>query len=172
VDGENDLDMLSVNAASMALHISDIPFEGPIAAVRVGKVDGEFVVNPTHEQREKSALDLIVSGTAEHIIMVEAGAQLVSEQEIVDAIKFAQGHLKTLCEAQENFRKELGAEKSAPAIIEVNSEVMAFVKEALTEDKIEAAVCINHVFRCNCQVTVNFQHTVRARSVFIRAVRE
>ena len=66
IDGENDPDMIAVNAASMALHISEIPFDGPVAAVRVGKVDGKFIVNPNSEQREASSMDLIVCGTAEH----------------------------------------------------------------------------------------------------------
>src|SRR4029079_15544289 len=75
-DGVNEPDMLAVNAASMALAISRIPYDGPIAGVRVGKIDGEYVINPSHEQLETSAMDLIVCGTADHIIMVEMGAML------------------------------------------------------------------------------------------------
>ncbi len=142
VDGENDPDMLSVNAASMALHISDIPYDGPIAAVRVGKTDGNYIINPNTEQKEKSTMDLIVSGTAEHIMMVEAGALLVTEEEIIEAIAFAQPHLKALCDAQEQFRSQLGLEKAEPVIVGVNETVMARVKEFVTDDKIESAVYI------------------------------
>jgi polyribonucleotide nucleotidyltransferase len=142
VDGENDPDMLAVNAASMALTISDIPFQGPVAAVRVGKVDGEYIVNPTNEQREKSVLDLIVSGTREHVLMVEAGAQLVSEQEIIDGVKFAQEFLGKLVDAQNDFQKQVGKEKSEAIYALPNEAVMAKVKELLTSDRIEAAVYV------------------------------
>ncbi len=142
VDGENDPDMLSVNAASMALHVSNIPFDGPIAAVRIGKVDGQYVVNPNAEQKEKSSMDLIVSGSADYIMMVEAGAQLVAEEEIIEGIKFAQPHLKALCDAQNDFRKEIGKEKAEPAIVEVNPAVLARVKEFLTTDKIDRAIYV------------------------------
>ncbi len=140
VDGENDPDMVAVNAASMALHISDIPFDGPVAGVRVAKVDGAFIANPNHEQREQSALDLVVCGTAEHIIMVEAGANLVSEEEIVAGIEFAQKHLGELCAAQEEMRKAIGKEKTTPTLKELNPEVFAKVQELLTDDRIEASV--------------------------------
>lgn len=143
IDGENEPDMIAVNAASMALHISEIPFDGPVAAVRVGKIDGQFVVNPNKEQREKSEMDLVVCGTAEHIIMVEAGANLVPEEDIVEGIKVAQAQLKVLAEAQESFRKEAGKEKSTNIVIkEVNASVMEKVKALLTDDKIEAALYV------------------------------
>ncbi len=143
IDGENDPDMVAVNAASAALHISDIPFDGPVAGVRVGKVNGEYVANPTNAQRAESQLDLIVCGTAEHIIMVEAGANLVSEEEIVAGIKFAQEHLKTLTGIQDDFRKEVGQEKTTNIIVkEVDPRVMELVKAQLNQDKIDAAVYV------------------------------
>jgi polyribonucleotide nucleotidyltransferase len=142
IDGVNDPDMVAVNAAGMALHISDIPFDGPVAAVRVGKVDGQFVANPTNEQRAQSAMDLIVCGTAEHIIMVEAGASLVKEEEIVEGIKFAQSHLKALAEAQEKFRGQLGKEKTAPILREFDAKVMEVVQNLLTSEKIDATVYV------------------------------
>ena len=80
IDGENEPDMLAVNACSMALAISNVPFDGPVAGVRVGKVEGKYIINPTHQQQETSAMDLIVCGTGEHIIMVEMGAKLVTEE--------------------------------------------------------------------------------------------
>lgn len=142
VDGENDPDMVAVNAASMALHISDIPFDGPVAGVRVGKIDGQYVLNPQGENREKSTLDLIVCGTAEHIIMVEAGAELVAEEEIVAGIEFAQKHLAELCKVQTEFQTQVGKEKTQPIIKEIASDVLSKVTELLTKDKIEAAVYV------------------------------
>ncbi len=143
IDGENDPDMVAVNAASMALHISDIPFAGPVAGVRVGKVDGQYIANPTNSQRAESLLDLVVCGTAEHIIMVEAGAKLVSEEEIVAGIKFAQEHLKTLAGMQEDFRKEVGQEKTTNIIVkEIDPRVMEIVQGAVTSEKIERAVYV------------------------------
>ncbi len=142
VDGEHDPDMIAVNAASMALHISDIPFDGPVAGVRVGKIDGQFVLNPNSEQHEQSTMDLIVCGTAEHIIMVEAGASLVPEEDIVEGIKFAQTYLAELAKTQEAFRKEVGKEKTTPIIKAVQPDVFAKVSGLLTEDKIEATVYV------------------------------
>lgn len=142
VDGVNDPDMVAVNAASMALTISDIPFDGPIAACRVGKVDGQYVVNPTQEQREKSTMDLIVSGTAEHIIMVEAGALLVTEAEIVEGVKFAQEFLGKLVQAQLEFKKQVGKEKAVVQIFDTHADIMKIVKEQLPDDVIEKAVYV------------------------------
>lgn len=140
IDGENEPDMVAVNAAAMALHISKIPFQGPVAAVRVGKVDGQFVINPGSEQSEKSTMDLIVSGTAEHIMMVEMGAQLVPESDIVDAIKFAQESLKVLAQTQEQFRAQAGDEKVQGEFALPNEQVANKVAELLTDEKIDEAL--------------------------------
>ena len=86
-DGENPLDILAINAASAALSISDIPWDGPIGAVRIGRIDGEFVVNPTFEEIEKSELDLRLAGTRDAVLMVEAGANEVSEDLMVSALR-------------------------------------------------------------------------------------
>ncbi|MCL5666216.1 MAG: polyribonucleotide nucleotidyltransferase [Patescibacteria group bacterium] len=142
VDGINEPDMLAVNAAAMALAISKIPFGGPVAAVRVGKVNGEYVVNPTYEQQDNSVMDLVVCGTADHIMMVEMGAQLVTEEEIVEGIKFAQPFLGQLCEAQGKFREQVGKEKAEPIIVLPHQTVIDKVKELLSDDKIEAAVYV------------------------------
>lgn len=161
VDGENDADMLAVNAASMALHISDIPFDGPVAGVRVGKVDGEYVINPTHSQREQSKLDLVVCGTAEHIIMVEAGATLVGEEEIVEGIKFAQTHLKSLVETQEEFRKQIGKEKTTDIVVkDVDPQVMDAVKQFLTTDKIEKTLYVSQKAERDDNVTALIKEAV------------
>lgn len=143
IDGENDPDMVAVNAGAMALHISDIPFDGPVSAVRVAKVDGQYIANPTNTQRATSTMDLVVCGTAEHIIMVEAGANFVPESDIVDGIKFAQKHLKALAQVQEDFRKQIGKDKTTNIITkEIDPAVFEQIKTFLTDDKIEAAVYV------------------------------
>src|SRR6185369_12509259 len=86
-DQENDTDVLAITGASAALALSDIPFEKTIAGVRVGLVDGQFVVNPTFEQRKQSRLDLVVAGSKDGIVMVEAGAKQVTEDEVVQALE-------------------------------------------------------------------------------------
>jgi len=142
IDGENEPDMLAVNAASMALAISDVPFDGPVAGVRVGKVDGKYIINPKQEQQLASTMDLVVCGTGEHIIMVEMGAKLVSEAEIVEGIKFAQGYLGELVKCQLDFAKQVGKAKAEPIIIKPNDQVFAKVSELLTTDKMDAALYV------------------------------
>src|SRR6195952_5394208 len=109
-DGENDPDVLSINGASAALMVSDIPFAGPVAAVRVGRVNGQFVVNPTHSERQHSTLDLVYVGTENEAIMIEGAAQEIPEEDFIQALEFAQGHARTLVLAQ----KELAARVNKP----------------------------------------------------------
>ncbi len=142
IDGVNEPDLLAVNAASMALAISRIPYDGPVAGVRVGKVDGQYVVNPTVEQQNNSVMDLIVCGTGEHIIMVEMGAMLVKEEEIVEAIKFAQPFLGELVKTQIEFSKQINKEKAEPIIVKPHETVYAKVEELLTPEKMDAAVYV------------------------------
>lgn len=142
IDGENEPDMLAINAASMALAISNVPFDGPVAGVRVGKIDGKYIINPTHKQQEQSVMDLVVCGTSEHIIMVEMGAKLVKEEEIVEAIKFAQDYLGVLVKCQMDFAEQIGKAKTDPIIIKPNGEIFKKVQELLTEDKIDAALYV------------------------------
>src|ERR1700744_2666076 len=97
-DGENDPDMLSINGASAALMVSDIPFAGPVAAVRVGRVNGQFVVNPTHAQRVDSDLDLVYVGTENDVIMIEGEASELPEEEFIKALEFAHTHARVLVE--------------------------------------------------------------------------
>lgn len=144
IDGENEPDMLAVNAASMALAISNVPFDGPVAGCRVGKVDGNYVINPTRKQQETSTMDLIVCGTGDHIMMVEMGAKLVQESEIVAGIKFAQGYLGQLVRCQLDFAKQIGKAKSEPIMILPDETVLAKVKEFLTEGKMDAALYVKN----------------------------
>src|SRR5687767_1110071 len=110
-DGENDPDVLAINAASAALVVSEIPFHNPIGAVRIGYIDNQIVVNPTNAQRDLSDLDLIVAGTDSAIVMVEAGAREVSEAVILDAFDAAHAEIKRICEMQAQLRSDAGKEK-------------------------------------------------------------
>ena len=99
-DQEHDGDVLGAVAASAALAISDIPFTGPIAEVRVGRINGEFVINPTYTQIQTSDLDITVAGTDDSIAMVEGEAREISEKEMLDALVFAHGFIKQICAPQ------------------------------------------------------------------------
>ncbi len=132
VDQENDPKILSINGASTALVISDIPFQGPVGAVRMGYIDGQVVVNPPMSQIGDSDLDLIVAGTADAILMVEAGAKGVSEQVVLDALATAHEEIKRICAAQRELQQQVGLEKhewvppTYPAqMVEIVSEYLA-----------------------------------------------
>src|SRR5438094_1189797 len=111
VDQENDPTILSINGASTALVISDIPFQGPVGAVRMGYLDGQVVVNPSMSRMAESELDLVVAGTADAILMVEAGAKGVSERVVLDALAAAHEEIKRICAAQLDLREQVGLEK-------------------------------------------------------------
>ncbi len=110
-DQEHDADVLGAVAASSALMISDVPFDGPIAEVRVGRVEGQFVANPTHTQLQTSDMDVTVAGTKTSIVMVEGSSKEISEQEMLEALKFAHGYIQILCEVQLELQKECGKPK-------------------------------------------------------------
>ncbi|MCH7774308.1 MAG: polyribonucleotide nucleotidyltransferase, partial [Bacteroidetes bacterium] len=110
-DGENDSDVLGAIGASAALTISDIPFAGPIAQIRIGRVDGEYVVNPTGSQLKDADLELVVAGTADSIAMVEGEASEVKEEDLLGALKFAQSELKKLVDLQNELREAVGKTK-------------------------------------------------------------
>src|SRR5438046_878447 len=106
-DGENDPDILAMNGASAALCVSDIPFAGPIGAVRVGRMQGDFVANPTHAQRAESDLDLVYVGTENDVIMIEGSARELPEAEFVKALEFANGHAREIIRVQ-NTLSDIG----------------------------------------------------------------
>lgn len=124
IDHIQPYDVLAMNGASAALMISDIPFDTPVGAVRIGMIEGNFVVNPSEESLlpgGESKLDLVVAGTEEAILMVEAGAEEISEAEVLDALDIAHGEIKKLCQLQRDLREQKGKEKievSAPGIDE------------------------------------------------------
>src|SRR5450432_1653400 len=110
-DNENDPDVLGINGASAALTISDIPFLGPIGAVRVGLVNGGFVINPNYTEMRESLLNIMVVGTSEGIVMIESGAKEVKEETVVDAIEFAHTEIKKICAAISDLRSKAGKPK-------------------------------------------------------------
>ncbi len=139
VDPDNAPDMPAMIGASTALSISDIPFEGPIAGVRIGLIDGQFIVCPTVDQMEKSELNLAVAGTKDAILMVEAGAKEVSEDTMLDAIWFAHDQIKKIVEFQEKIQSEIGKPKMEVPVYVPPADIVAAVKE-YGEDKLKAAL--------------------------------
>jgi polyribonucleotide nucleotidyltransferase len=138
-DGEHDPDMLSINGASAALMVSDIPFAGPVAAVRVGRVNGNFIADPRHSQREQSDLDLVYVGTKDDVIMIEGSALELPEEEFVKALNFAHGEASKLIEAQLELAAKAGKPKRQPPLFVVRDELME-VAYAVAGDRIEAAI--------------------------------
>src|SRR5688572_10124394 len=130
-DMENDPDVLATIGASAALSVSQIPFNGPVSAIRVGYVDGEYVLYPTYSQLQDSTLDLIVTSTREKVIMVEAGAKFVSEEVFLGAVKLAHETNQKLIEVQDRMIAELGVEKMSYPVKETNPEADAAVYEYL-----------------------------------------
>ena len=112
-DGENPIDILAVNAASAALSISDIPWNGPIGAVRIGRIDGEYIVNPTYPELDYSELDLRIAGTRDAILMVECGANEISEEDMVSALEFGHQALQPIIEMQEKLIEMAGKSKAS-----------------------------------------------------------
>ena len=110
-DGENDADIVGIIGASIALHISDVPWNGPLAGLRIGRINGELVLNPTYELRLKSDLDLALSVSKDKVLMVEASANEVDEAGVFDAFQFALKNSQSLIEFIEGIRKEIGKEK-------------------------------------------------------------
>lgn len=133
VDEDNEPDCMTTIGASIALGISDIPFYGPVAAVSVGYVDGKFIVNPNKDQREKSSLDLTVAGTADAINMVEAGANELSEDEMLEAMMVAHAEIKEICGFIQTIIDDIGKEKMEVAEV-VETELQRKIKDKYTED--------------------------------------
>ena len=138
-DGENDPDILSMNGASAALTVSDIPFRGPIGAVRIGRVNGEFVANPTHAERVQSDLDLIYVGTENDVIMIEGAANELPEAEFVKALEFAHGHAREMIRAQKELAAQVGKPKREMPLLNVKPELLEIAYQ-VAGDRIEGAL--------------------------------
>ncbi len=127
-DQENDADVIAAVGASAALMVSNIPFEGPVGEVRVGRINGEYIVNPTHTQLKESDMDMIVGGTEDSIVMVEGDSKEASEADVLGAIRFAHENIKKLCQFQTEFAAERNVVKRDFKATPVNEELLAEVK--------------------------------------------
>jgi polyribonucleotide nucleotidyltransferase len=132
-DGENPTDILAVNVASAALMISDIPWDGPVGGVRVGRINGEFIAFPTFQQLEESDLDLRVAGTRDAILMVESGAKEVTEEVMVEALAFAHQALQPLIDLQLQMAEEIGKTKKEYTPVVVSEDIVQAVRERITQ---------------------------------------
>lgn len=130
-DQEHDGDTIGAVAASAALCISDIPFEGPVAEVRVGRVNGEFVINPTYTQLQSSDIDVTVAGTDDSIVMVEGESHEISEEDMLAALEFGHANIKLLCKLQHELLKEVSKVKRTPPETDSLAELEAAVKDAV-----------------------------------------
>jgi len=142
IDGENDPDIVSMIAASAALSISNIPWDGPIGAVKVGKINGELVLNPINGDFKDGDLNLVMAGTAEKTNMIEAAAKEVPEEEILEAFEFGQKAIAIIANFISEIKKEIGKEKVLPALLQGEPEFEAKVKEILIKGNIEEALYI------------------------------
>ena len=138
VDQDCSSEMAAMLGSSLALSISDIPFEGPIAGVQIGRIDGQFIVNPTSAQLEKSDLDLVVAGTKDAINMVEAGAHEVPEDVILEAIMFGHDEIIKLIEFQEKIVAEVGKAKMEIALFQLDETILADIQNSSETDLINA----------------------------------
>ncbi len=163
--------MAAMLGSSIALMISDIPFEGPIAGVVVGKVDGKLILNPTPEELEKSDINLTVAGTHTAINMVEAGARFVSEDDMWEALKFGHAEIQNLCDFQKEIVSACGKEKVEVDLFQVNPEIMkdvkAYAEERLVqairiEDKLERYAAIDSI---NAETIAHFEEKVFIKEI-------
>ncbi|MDD5584073.1 MAG: polyribonucleotide nucleotidyltransferase [Candidatus Omnitrophica bacterium] len=142
-DAQNDPDVLAINAASCALLISDIPFDVPVGAVRVSKIDNTLIINPTYEEREKSGTDFVVAGTEKKIVMLEGNFNELKEQEALDIIKFAHPFINEIIALQKSLQKKIGKEKKNYPLSTVNQELLDSVKNKINK-KLETIYGIVH----------------------------
>jgi polyribonucleotide nucleotidyltransferase len=140
-DKENDPDVVAMLGTSVALEVSDIPFSGPIAGVRVGRIGGRWVINPTQSQLQASDVDIFVSGSREAIVMVEGGAKIVPEEAILEALFLAHEAIQPLLDVQEELKRELGKPKRPIPAVE-RDPALAEKVEALARERVEAAIAV------------------------------
>lgn len=152
---DNSPQMAAMLGSSLALTISDIPFDGPIAGVIVGRVDGQFIINPTVEQLENSDINIAVAGTKYAVNMVEAEAKEVSESDILDAIMFGHEEIKKMVAFQEQIRAEIGKEKFEVELFEISPEVDKLVRDMSKKDLLQAIVIHDKQERSNAIEAIN-----------------
>ncbi len=149
VDLDATPEMTAMFGSSLALSISDIPFDGPIAGVYVGRVNGQLIINPTVEEKEKSDLNLAIAGTTEAINMVEAGANELSEEEMLDAMMFGHEAIKKLCEFQKEIAKEIGKPKRQVKLYEVDEEIKKDIYSRIYDRMIKSISIFDKLERQN-----------------------
>lgn len=132
-DKNEQADVLAINAASAALSVSDIPFKGPVGGVRVGRIDGQLVLNPTEAQMKESDIDLVVAGTEKAVTMIEGHSKNISETEMLEAVQFAHDHIKELCAVQKELKDACGKPVRQYTPKAVNTEVEPVVRERYTD---------------------------------------
>lgn len=138
VDQDNTPEMTALFASSLAVSISEIPFNGPVAGVKVGRVNGEFIINPTAEEMEESDIDLIVAGTMDAVNMVESGSKEVSEDDMLDAIMFGHDAIKELLEFANKIIKEIGKEKMVYEVLDIETKLREEVELLAKTEMLEA----------------------------------
>jgi polyribonucleotide nucleotidyltransferase len=139
-DGENDPDVLCITAASAATCISSIPFDGPVAGARLGRVDGQFVLNPTHEELSRSDMDIVLAASRDAVVMVEGECKLVSEQDFIDGLNWAHKAMQPLIDAQEELIRLAGKEKTPFEPKQDDPELFAYVEELAVKSGMEDAL--------------------------------
>lgn len=148
-DGENEPDILAMNGASAALCISDIPFNGPIASVRIGRINGQFIINPIFSEIAKSDMDIVLVGTKDKILMIEAGASEVEEAEVIKAINFGRSFFDVIIDAQEKFAKECGKTKRTDiSFMEIPEKLYEDIKSK-NADKIKEIILLGSKEKMN-----------------------
>jgi polyribonucleotide nucleotidyltransferase len=143
-DTENDPDILGINAASCALTLSDIPFAGPVGAVRIGLINDQFIVNPTYAEMSESLLNITVVGSSEGILMIESGAKEVPEDKVIDAIEFAHVEIKKICAALSDLRERAGKPKREVPAAEVDEAYYKALKKKIGDELTDALDTAKH----------------------------
>src|SRR5467141_21734 len=138
-DGENDPDILAINGASAALSVSDIPFAGPIGAVRVGRVNGQFIANPTHSERQQSDLDLVYVGMENDVVMIEGAANEIPEADFVRALEFAHGQTREMIRIQKELASQIAKPKREMPLLNARPELLEIAYQ-VAGDRIEGAL--------------------------------
>jgi polyribonucleotide nucleotidyltransferase len=163
-DTENPLDILAINAASAALMISDIPWDGPVGAVRIGRIDGQMVINPTHAENEQSDLDLRIAGTRDAILMVESGAKEITEADMLKALQFGHQALQPLVEMQLQMAAEIGKPKTKVPLFPLDENLKQAV-HARVSDLISQALDEPHTKAELNDAITNLEETVVAEMI-------
>ena len=148
-DQKNQPDVLSILGASAALMLSGAPFEGPVGAIRVGRIDGRMIANPTHQECEKSDMDIVIAGTHDSVIMVEAGCKFVTEDDIMAAVEFAQVEIRKQCDAQLEFARACGVERENFVNPYDTSELAQIIKDNTYEMIVDAYHNFDREYRQN-----------------------